>query len=76
MPRPDLTHEEINDLVTAVGLWSNYIQTGNVVLSAADLAARHPDKRPKVLDEGQMRKVIALADLKAKLFKAGDFGTD
>lgn len=71
MPNVNLTADEIEWLAAALNVHSNYIQTGNVALSAADVIARNDRAmRPKALDTEQMRKVVALADLRDKLLKA------
>ncbi len=67
----DLTPEETSAIVVALGLHSNYIQTGSVLTSAVDLANIGDTKRlPKKLDIDQMRKIVALADLREKLMRA------
>jgi hypothetical protein len=63
MAQIDLSSRELADLATALDLWSNFMQTGQVTVSAADLAKiGDPKRRPKALTEEQMRKVVALAD--------------
>jgi hypothetical protein len=77
MPSVQLTADEIQAIATALGLHSNYIQTGSVLLSAADLRQMNdPKRRPKALDEDQMRKVIALADLRNKIERAQSNGSN
>ena len=67
----ELTADEVNAIVVALGLHSNYIQTGSVLTSATDLANIGDTKRrPKSLDTDQMRKVVAMADLREKLMRA------
>jgi hypothetical protein len=71
MAQIDLSSRELADLATALDLWSNFMQTGQVTVSAADLAKiGDPKRRPKALTEEQMRKVVALADLRNKLLAA------
>ncbi len=72
MAAVQLADKEIERITTALNLWSNYIQTGTVTLSARDLAERNdPKRRPKSLDTEQMRFVVELADLRDKLLRAG-----
>lgn len=68
---------EVLDIATALGQWANYIETGHVTLSAADLIARRDPKRwPNVLDEHQQHKVLRLRALANRVLKThSDAGT-
>lgn len=71
MPTIALTSDEIATLARALDMASNHLQTGDVVLCAADLIARKDPKRPpRALDVEQMRRVVAYADLRDRLLKA------
>lgn len=64
-PLPPLTSEDCEAIWIALSMRKNYIETGNVVLSAADAAEQ---KKPfKALTVEQMQLVIRL-DRLIKLF--------
>lgn len=53
-----------NLIHTALQMWANYIETGNVALTAKD--AQNASKPFKALDLHQMKLVIRLRELAAK----------
>ena len=62
----DLTPEEKRDTAMALLYWSNWIETGEITLSATDAAEM---KKPaKHLSIEQMRKIIGLRDLAKKIW--------
>lgn len=64
-----LTREECSTIFQALRMWSNFIETGEVVSSAEDLKNQGRDKEINVLNIDQMRKVVELHDLAAKVLK-------
>lgn len=61
MPDEQTDHELIR---TALHLWANHIETGNVALSARD--AVHAHKPFKALSNDQMKLVVRLRELAEK----------
>jgi hypothetical protein len=60
-----LNAQEKDDIVWAIGCWSNYIETGDINLSAQD--AKESGKYYKALTFDQMEKLIALRKLSTKI---------
>lgn len=50
----------------ALGLWANYIETGNILLCAED--AEKQGEKVKALNLEQMKTVVRLRDLAAKAY--------
>jgi hypothetical protein len=63
-----LKYDEVIDIVRALDMRINFIQTGNVLLSAGDVAERNdPKMRIKNLDVAQMGVVMNLIHLRDTL---------
>ena len=63
-----LTTKETEMTAQALGFWANWIETGNILMSAKDAEAA---KRPfKALDAHQMEKVLELRKLSQKILHA------
>lgn len=64
-----LDNEEREMIVVALGMRRNWIETGDVVLSAKDVEARKfSDHEIKALSTDQMRLIIRTEELIAKLY--------
>lgn len=61
-------NEEKEDVFLALSYWANFIETGNLATSAKD--AENSGKKFKALTSDQMKKVIRLRDLAAKVVNA------
>jgi len=61
----ELTDTERADIATSLRCRANYIETGNVTLTALDLEAR---KKPvKALETSQMKTIVYLRELADRL---------
>lgn len=64
----NLTDEEYGLLVDGLNMRRNFIETGNPILSAADLERRSRINN-KILSIDQMRLVVTISDLADKINK-------
>lgn len=62
-----LTNQEKLDISNALQMWANYIETGDVVLSAKD--AENMGKKVKALCVEQMKKIVELRELVDKVLR-------
>ena len=62
-----LTRQEKQDISWALSMWANYIETGDVVLSAKD--AENMGKKVNALGVEQMKKVVELRELVDKVLR-------
>ena len=50
-------------LYTALNLWANYVETGNVNLSRKDLLTEQEKKHVLALEDCQIKRIIELREL-------------
>ena len=63
-----LTIEQKNDIKCSLQMWANYIETGDVVLTAED-AARI--KKPvRALHPEQMKRIVELRELADRIYQS------
>lgn len=72
-----LTSQEIDDIISALRMRCNYIETGTVVLSAADALASGRQKLVKGLEPSQIQLITRIHALVTKLnIMASQLGED
>ena len=62
----DLTTEEEEIVAAALTMRQNHIETGNVLVSAKDM--RHRDIRLQPLSMDQMKLIIKIEEIRAKIW--------
>ena len=62
-----LTHEEKSDILTALWMRINYIETGNIAISAQDAERYDQNIKIKALSEEQMRGILRMKALQEKI---------
>lgn len=63
-----LTNEQKCDISNSLKMWANYIETGDVVLTAED--AQNIDKKVRALNTEQMKRVVELRALVDSIYKS------
>jgi len=64
----EITGEDKEHIYRALNMWKNYIETGNIVLSAAD--AKERGEKYNALSVDQMKFIVHLEDLKMRVLGA------
>jgi len=67
-----LTKEEREDIIVSLNMRCNYIETGTISYSAADVESmgRHcpPDAKIKALSESQMEALLRMKKLRTRMY--------
>jgi hypothetical protein len=71
-----LTDDEIKMIWVALNMRNNYIETGDVTLSAADAKQFNEDKKINALSDDQMRLILASRDMINKVIQGKIFITE